>query len=114
MSKPVHVEDSGEIVGVPIKEIFWSFSRSELFTEGEDLVNGFSSHQLTKPRIKSFKIKWMFKLMLSVPDLVAGNTVRVSLAAMNLSPPTSRMTCFPPDLRLVMVRLGCGHWVPFI
>ena len=40
-----------------------------------------------------------------IPDLVAGNTVRVSLAAMNLSPPTSRMTCVPP-LRLVMVKLG--------
>ena len=49
-----------------------------------------------------------------VPDLVAGNTVRVSLAAMNLSPPTSRMTCFPPALRLVMVRLDCGQWAASI
>ena len=49
-----------------------------------------------------------------VPDLVAGNRVRVSLAAMNLSPPTSRMTCVPPALRLVMVRLDCGHRAAFI
>ena len=48
-----------------------------------------------------------------IPDLVAGNTVRVSLAAMNLSPPTSRMTCVPP-LRLVMVKLCLGQWAAFI
>mgnify|MGYP007045457888 CR=1 FL=1 len=41
--------------------------------------------------------------------------MRVSLAAMNLSPPTSRMTCLalavtPSALRLVMVRLGEGQW----
>ena len=55
-------------------------------------------------------------MSLCTQDLVAGNTVRVSLAAMNLSPPTSRMTCLalalpPSALRLVMVRLGEGQWV---
>ena len=49
LKTPVHVEDCGEVVRVPVKEIFWSVAGSELIAEGEDLVNGFSSHQLTKP-----------------------------------------------------------------
>ena len=66
MNKPVHVEDGGEIVRIPIKEILWSISRSELIAEGEDLVDGFSSHQLTKSsRNQSFKNKVLLCMFLT-------------------------------------------------
>ena len=48
MRKPVHVENGGEIVRVPVKEIFRRVSRSELIAQGENLVDGLSSHQLAK------------------------------------------------------------------
>ena len=48
MRRPVHVENGGKVVRVPVKEIFRRVPRSELIAQGEDLVNGLSSHQLTK------------------------------------------------------------------
>ena len=61
LSCPVDVEDGGEVLGVAVKEKLWWISRHKLIAELENLrmvtkidflfvnlLNSFSSHQLSK------------------------------------------------------------------
>ena len=46
---PVHVEDGGEVVGVPVKEILGRVPGGELVTQLQHLLDGLGPHQLAQP-----------------------------------------------------------------
>ena len=103
---PVHVEDGGEVVGVPVKEILGRVPGGELVTQLQHLLDGLGPHQLAQPgHGVTCDVSRVTRL-----HLVAGKTARMSRVAMNLSPPTSRITVLLSLASAASLLLTPGTW----
>ena len=103
---PVHVEDGGEVVGVPVKEILGRVPGGELVTQLQHLLDGLGPHQLAQPgHGVTCHVSRVTRL-----HLVAGKTARMSRVAMNLSPPTSRITVLLSLASAASLLLTPGTW----
>ena len=45
----IHVEDGGEVLGVPVEEVLGRLAGEELLAVAEDLLHGSGSDQLAQP-----------------------------------------------------------------